>query len=239
MESASHPVVIITGAAGGLGRALVNAFTAQGWRVAAAYHSQTALKESEQVRPVQVDVTNRVQVREVFEQVEKRWGRIDVLINNAGVTADRLSWQMEEGDWDRVLDVNLKGAFLCSQAVLRRMLGRREGHIVNISSFAARHGPRGQAGYAAAKAGLLGLTESLAREAGSRNVRVNAVLPGLLRTSMTAKLTEDQLNELTEANALRRLNSVEEAARFVVFLATTQNISGQIFQLDSRIARWT
>jgi 3-oxoacyl-[acyl-carrier protein] reductase len=119
------------------------------------------------------------------------------------------------------------------------MLKQRDGHIINISSFSARCGPAGQANYAAAKAGLIGLTTSLAREAGSRNIRVNAVLPGVLPTPMTAGLSEARLRELAAANGLGRLNSAAEVARFIAFLATTQNISGQLFQLDSRIGRWT
>jgi 3-oxoacyl-[acyl-carrier protein] reductase len=155
------------------------------------------------------------------------------------VTADALSWQLSEEDWDRVLAVNLKGAFLCAQAALRPILRQRNGHIINIGSFSGRAGQLGQANYAAAKAGLIGLTESLAKEVGSRNVRVNAVLPGVLPTSMTAKLSEAQLAEYAAANALGRINSLTEVAQFIVFLATMQNVSGQVFQLDSRIARWT
>jgi 3-oxoacyl-[acyl-carrier protein] reductase len=146
---------------------------------------------------------------------------------------------MAETAWQRVLDVNLKGAFLCSQAVCRRMIKQRDGHIINISSSSGRAGQRGQANYAAAKAGLFGLTTSLAREVGSRNVRVNAVLPGVLPTKMTAKRSEAEMQEFAEANALGRINSLDEVARFVAFLAGTKNISGQLFQLDSRIAPWT
>jgi 3-oxoacyl-[acyl-carrier protein] reductase len=138
-----------------------------------------------------------------------------------------------------VLDVNLKGAFLCSQAVSRPMASARSGHILNIASWAARHGTRGQANYAAAKAGLIGLTHSLARELGTRDVRVNAVLPGVLPTAMTAKLTPEQLADLSSTNVLGRTGTLEEAARFIVFLAGTQHVSGQVFQLDSRIAAWT
>ncbi|HKS36798.1 MAG TPA: SDR family NAD(P)-dependent oxidoreductase [Verrucomicrobiae bacterium] len=232
-------VVLITGAAGGLGRGLATEFAAQGWRVAAAYHRSDGHGETDLIWPVQLDVTDGSQALDVVRQLMVRWGRIDVLINNAGLTADNPLWQTSDEDWDRVLEVNLKGAFLCSQAVLRPMLSRQDGHIINIASFAARHGPRGQANYAAAKAGLIGLTESLAKEVGSRNIRVNAVLPGVLPTPMTAKLAQPQLNEFASANALGRLNTVAEVARFVAFLATTRNVSGQSFPLDSRTARWT
>ena len=119
------------------------------------------------------------------------------------------------------------------------MLRQRHGHIINVSSYSGRVGARGQTNYAAAKAGLLGLTQSLAREVGSRNVRVNAVLPGVLPTAMTAALGPETQAAFAAANALGRINSIAEVARFIVFLATLENVSGQLFQLDSRIARWT
>lgn len=239
--SMSQPprVALITGASGGLGRALVAEFLAQGWRVAAGYHRQNAHTESDSLLPLPLDVTSRDAVQSAVAQVLARWQRIDLLINNAGNTADNLSWQLTDDDWQRVLDVHLKGAFLCSQAVLRPMLKQRDGHILNIASFSARTGNRGQANYAAAKAALLGFTTSLAKEVGSRNVRVNALLPGVLPTPMTAGLTPKQLEAFAAANALGRLNDLAEVARFTAFLAGTQNISGQFFQLDSRIARWT
>ena len=189
--------------------------------------------------PVQLDVTNSRQTAEVLDQTLQRWQRLDVLVNNAGAISDHALWQMKCEDWDSVLSVNLKGAFLCAQAAARVMARQREGQIISIGSHSGRAGARGQANYAAAKAGLIGLTTSLARELGSRNVRANVVLPGVLRTAMTAPLAPEQLQALAEANALGRLNAVAEVARFVVFLAGLQNVSGQIFQLDSRIARWT
>ena len=235
----SPRVALITGAAGGLGQGLVNEFAAQGWQVVAGYHRTTAHTETDSVWPVQLDVTDRSRIAQVVPDILQRWQRIDALINNAGLTADELSGQLSDDDWDRVLSVNLKGAFLCSQAVLRPMLKQRDGHIINISSFSGRCGARGQANYAAAKAGLLGLTTSLAKEVGSRNVRVNAVLPGVLPTRMTKLLDDAQLSAFATANALGRINSVAEVARFTVFLAAMQNVSGQLFQLDSRIAAWT
>jgi 3-oxoacyl-[acyl-carrier protein] reductase len=233
------PVVMVTGAGGGLGNALVAEFTAKGWRVVAGFHSSPPPGDDEQIFNAALDVTSTVAITAAVDKVLSRWGRIDALVNNAGLTDDQTSWQMDETAWQRVLDINLKGAFLCSQAVCRRMIRQRDGHIINISSFSGRVGQRGQANYAAAKAGLFGLTASLAQEVGSRNVRVNAVLPGVLRTRMTAKLSEAELQQFAEANALGRINSLDEVARFVVFLAGTKNISGQVFQLDSRIAPWT
>ena len=232
-------VVLITGAAGGLGRELVTEFAAQGWRVAAAHHHATTHTATETIWPIPLDVTQRASCAETVKQLLARWGRLDALINNAGLTADQPSWQISDEDWEKVLSVNLKGAFLCAQAAVRPMLKQRDGHIINLGSFSGRSGARGQANYAAAKAGLLGLTAALAQEVGSRNVRVNTVLPGVLPTPMTAKLTEAQRAEFATANALGRLNSIAEVARFIVFLAGMQNVSGQLFQLDSRVARWT
>lgn len=232
-------VALITGASGGLGRAFVAEFLAQGWRVAAGFHRENVHCESDSLLPLPLDVTSRDSVEAAVAQALARWPRVDLLIHNAGNTADNLSWLLTDDDWQRVLDVHLKGAFLCAQAVLRPMLKQRDGHILNVASFSARTGNRGQANYAAAKAGLLGLTTSLAKEIGSRNVRVNALLPGVLATPMTAGLTPQQLAAFAAANALGRLNDPAEVARFAAFLAGTRNISGQCFQLDSRIARWT
>jgi len=236
-SSAQGRVVLITGAAGGLGKGLVEAFAREGWRVVAAEHSKVAQEEGEAVWRTQMDVVSPASVHACVEEIMQRWGRVDALINNAGVIADELLPQVSEEDWDKVVDTNLKGAFLCSQAVLRPMLKQRDGNIINISSWSARAGGRGQSNYAAAKAGLLGLTTSLAKEVGSRNVRVHAVLPGVLPTKMTSHLTPEQLNEYAAANALKRINSIEEVARFVVFLTSLKNVSGQIFPLDSRIGR--
>ncbi len=232
-------VALITGAAGGLGQGLVNEFASQAWRVVASSRRPSSQPETESIWPVIMDVTDRAQVETTLQAVLDRWHGIHLLVNNAGITDDQLSWMIHEDAWDRVLDVNLRGAFFCCQAVLRPMLHQREGHIINISSFSARRGPRGQASYAAAKAGLLGLTQSLAQEAGSGNIRVNAVLPGVLPTPMTARLSDPIMADFAQANALGRLNSVAEVARFIAFLARMENISGQCFQLDSRPARWT
>ena len=234
----SGKVVLITGAAGGLGRGLVHEFASSGWRVIAAGHSKSDQVETDQVWPVQLDVTDRLQIENVVSRGFARFGRLDALINNAGITDDHLLFQMDDAAWQRVIDVNLKGAFRCSQAVIRLMQKQREGHVSNVSSYSARIGHAGQAAYAAAKAGLIGLTQSLAREAGSRNVRVNAILPGVLPTAMTAGLKPGRLAELASDNALGRINSIDEVARFMVFLAGMQNVSGQVFQLDSRVGRW-
>ncbi len=232
-------VAVITGAAGGLGSALVAEFVNAGWHVVATSRSAPSSPENENIFSVRMDVTDREQIEDAVKQTIVRFGRIDVLINNAGVTADGLCGQLGDEDWQRVLDVNLRGAFLCCKAVARQMICQRDGHIINISSQAARSALRGRSNYAAAKAGLIGLTQSLAKELGSRNVRVNTIFPGVMPTKMTATLSAEQLGAFASANVLGRINALDEVARFIQFLATTQNISGQVFQLDSRIAPWT
>jgi NAD(P)-dependent dehydrogenase (short-subunit alcohol dehydrogenase family) len=167
-------------------------------------------------------------------------GPLDLLVNNAGITADASMAKMEAVDFARVLDVNLRGAFFCSQKALRPMLKARAGHIVNLSSFSALSGPAGQANYAAAKAGMIALTQSIAREAGARGVRANTVLPGYLKTKMTDALPAEVERGVLESHALGRFNTPGDAARFIVFLHLYQpNVSGQLFQLDSRIQKWT
>jgi len=230
---------VVTGSAGGLGAGLVAEFARQGWRVVASARQPGPLPGKGEVWPAVLDVTNRLQAEELFTEVLARWKRVDALINNAGLIADRPVWEIEQSEFQKMLSVNLKGAFICSQAVLRPMLKQRHGHIVNIASFSGRVGTRGQSNYSAAKAGLFGLTTSLAQEVGSRNIRVNAVLPGFLPTRMTANLEPARKESLIKANALGRMNSIDEVARFIAFLVGTENISGQIFQLDSRIAPWS
>jgi len=236
----TQKTVLITGAAGGLGRQLTTPVLQAGWRVAAGQHTKPVPAAGTEVRVVPLDVTQGAQVTAAVEKLVEDWGRLDVLINNAGVTADGSVATLSVEDWQRVLDVNLKGAFHCIQAALpAMMLQQRDGHIINISSFAAKNGHAGQVNYVAAKAGLIGLTQSMAREAGKRNVRVNAIFPGVLDTPMTAGLTPEQRKELTLWNVLGRSTTLEEVAGFVLHLAGMKNVSGQVFQLDSRVSAWT
>ena len=231
-------VVLITGAAGGLGRGLVSAFAGPGWQVVAACHRIARPWPGERIWTVPLEVTDRQAVEQTVKSIMERFGRIDVLVNNAGITLDQPVWQLDEAAWQTVIDVNLKGAFLCSQAVLLAMRPKRDGHIINIASQVGRRGMRGQASYAASKSGLLGLTQSLAREEGVHNIRVNAVMPGLLPTGMTAHLAEGQMKAMISANVLGRANSLDEVAGFIVFLAGMRSVSGQCFQLDSRVGSW-
>lgn len=232
-------VVLVTGGAGGLGTALVAAFREAGWRVAAAGH-RTPPRDlaGPDVLPLAFDVRRVCEVEEAVEQVLMRWGRIDGLINNAGLCRDARLPRLTEDDFTTVLETHLKGAFLCSRAVLPGMIQRQSGHILNVGSWAARSGPLGQSAYAAAKAAMAGLTVALAREVGGSGVRVNAVLPGVMRTGMTRDLPESALAEFAAANVLGRLNRTDAVARQIVFLAGQEDVSGQVFQWDSRIGRW-
>ena len=232
-------VALVTGASGGLGGELCRQLAADGWRVFGAARSVGQMPAADGIESVSLDVSDVENVTSAVNQICDKAGRIDLLVNCAGTTSDELICRMSEASWNQVIDVNLKGAFLCAKAVARMMMKQRDGHVVNVSSFAAMRGHAGQANYVAAKAGLIGLTQSLASELGARNVRVNAVLPGVMPSRMTERLSEARLKELAAANALNRLNDVSEVARFIVFVATTRNISGQVFNLDSRIAPWT
>jgi 3-oxoacyl-[acyl-carrier protein] reductase len=214
---------IITGGQGDLAKAIRSHLETDGWQVLAPGKAE-------------LDVSSAESVNAYFSGVEQ----LDLLINNAGVTQDRLFENLGEEEWDRVLDVCLKGAFLCSRAAMQKMAMKRAGHIVNVGSFSALYGTAGQTNYAAAKAGMIGLTKSLAMEYGARNVRVNCVLPGFLETKMTARLLadEERRKKIASTHLLRRINTVDDAARFIVFLHSMSYISSQVFQLDSRLSAW-
>ncbi len=218
----SERVAIITGGDGGLATALADKLRTDGFEVIAPGRAQ-------------LDVTSPKNVETFFASIE----RVDLLINNAGQIADALCAKMSEAEWDAVMATNLRGAFLCAQAAALKMLKQRRGHIINLGSFSARFGTFGQTNYAAAKAGLIGLTQSMARELGKRNVRVNCVLPGFLETKFTGALPAEAKARALQMHELGKFNTVEEAARFITFLDTMPFVSGQVFQLDSRIAPWT
>lgn len=217
-------VAVITGGAGDLAQALRLELEHQGWDVHGPGRTE-------------LDVTDKQSVQAFFGGLP--W--VDLLVHNAGITRDAVMANLTAGDFSSVLDVHLKGAFLCSQAVLKLMLRQKRGHIVHIGSFSALSGPAGQTNYAAAKAGLISLTQSTAAEYGARDIRVNCVLPGFLETKMTRRLLEGAKHRerVLAAHALGRLNTARDVARFIAFLHTMENVSGQVFQLDSRLRRWT
>ncbi|MEQ1752337.1 MAG: SDR family oxidoreductase [Prosthecobacter sp.] len=217
------PVALITGGSGELAQAIRTELEAQGWIVHAPSHHE-------------MDVTDKAQVQRVFSTLE----RLDLLIHNAGITRDALLIKMTEADFSDVLNVHLKGAFLCSQAALKIMVKQRQGHLIHLGSYSALSGPSGQANYAAAKAGLIALTQSLAAEYGARGIRANCLLPGFLDTKMTRHLLDDETHRqrVFAAHTLGQLSTAQDSARFIAFLHTMPHVSGQVFQLDSRISRW-
>ena len=213
------PRVIITGGSGFLAQSLQAEMSSVGMQVLAPGKEELSVCCAESVS-------------RYFESVAD----VDLLICNAGVTADSPLARMSESDWDAVVSVNLKGAFLCARESVRKMMRKRQGHIVFISSFSAAHPPVGQANYAAAKAGLLGLMKSLASECGSRNVRVNAVFPGFLETKMTSGLSSEVKESVLARHSLGRYNTTQDVAKFIAFLHQHMpHTSGQTFNLDSRI----
>lgn len=216
-------IAVITGGAGDLAQAIATELRQAGFEVLTP--GRDAL-----------DVTSADSVRAFFAGVK----RLDLLVNNAGVCRDVSVAKMTEADFDHVVDVNLKGAFLVAQSAVKLMSKQRHGHLVNIGSYSALSGPAGQANYAAAKAGLIGFTQSVAKEYGAGNIRANCVLPGFLETKMTRHLLEDAAwrESLMSQHTLGRLNTAQDVARFIDFLHSMENVSGQVFQLDSRVRPW-
>ncbi|HMB15752.1 MAG TPA: 3-oxoacyl-[acyl-carrier-protein] reductase [Pelovirga sp.] len=235
-------VAVVTGATRGIGRAVASALAAQGAHLvvvstqaekAAAFAAELEQTGS-QALGIGADISLADDVERLVENTKERFGRIDILVNNAGVTRDGLMLRMKEDDWDTVLDVNLKGAFLCTRGVTRMMTKQRSGRIINISSVVGQMGNPGQANYCASKAGLHGLTRSNARELAKRQITVNAVAPGFIQTDMTGSLTEQQRAELTTQIPLERLGHVDDIAATVVFLASDQAgyITGQVIGVN-------
>jgi 3-oxoacyl-[acyl-carrier protein] reductase len=236
-------VAIVTGASRGIGRAIAVKLGSLGATVAVNHRASAEGAEETaaavraaggQALVVQADVSNADDVKRMVKEVLDAHGRVDVLVNNAGTTRDMLILRLKEADWDHVINTNLKSAFLCIQAVTKPMMRQRYGRIVNITSVAGLAGNAGQANYASAKAGIVGLTKSVARELGSRNIACNAVAPGLVMTALTRDLPEDLLEEGRRLIVLDRPGEPEEIANAVAFLASDEAsyITGQVLSVD-------
>jgi 3-oxoacyl-[acyl-carrier protein] reductase len=234
-------VAIVTGGARGIGRGIVERLVRDGARVAFTYNSSpdaaNALVDSlgsDRAMAVKCDVTRGEEVDALVENVGSAWGKIHILVNNAGITKDTLVMRMSREDFESVLTTNLTSAFLVSKAVLRPMMGERWGRIINIASIVGLVGNPGQANYVASKAGLIGMTKSMAREVASRNILVNCIAPGYIQTDMTAKLNESQQAELQNQIPLKRIGAPEDIAAMVSFLASddASYITGQVFAVD-------
>ena len=226
----SGRVALVTGASQGIGRACALKLAASGATVAVAARNQAKLAELVQeievaggkASAVPVDVADEEQIKTAFKAALGQFGKIDILINNAGITRDQLVMRMKRGDWDSVLNTNLTSAYLCIQQVIGSMLKQRWGRIINITSVFGQMGQAGQANYAASKAGLIGLTMVIAREVGSRNITCNAVAPGFIETAMTSGFSDDFRQNALKAIPLGRVGTPEDVANSVAFLASEE-----------------
>lgn len=235
--------VVVTGGSRGIGKAICLAFADPDTSVwfnyasatSAAQETEDALrKKGAAAHGIKVDVRSEEQVKAFFKTVQEESGRIDVLVNNAGITRDGLVVRMKEKDWDEVMDINLKGAFLCAKVAARSMMQQRSGRIINITSLVGVTGNAGQSNYVAAKAGLIGLTKSLARELAPRNITVNAVAPGFIDTDMTGTLDEKTRESILAQIPLGRFGSVGDVAEVVRFLASDKAsyMTGQVIHVS-------
>ena len=238
---------LVTGGSRGIGRAVCLELAKGGANVVLCYAgNEAAAQETVQAvealgaraLAVRCDVSDTARVDELVKAAVEAFGRIDILVNNAGITRDNLLMRMSEADFDAVISANLKGAFLCMKAVSRLMLKQRYGRIVNLSSVVALRGNAGQVNYAASKAGVIGMTKSLAKELASRGVTVNAVAPGFIETDMTAALSESARSAAQGGIPMNRLGAPEDVARAVAFLAGdgAAYITGQVLAVDGGMA---
>jgi len=230
---------LVTGSTRGIGRAIAESITAAGARVAvvgrdAARAQEAATAIGGGALGFGCDVADPASVVALVEEVEKSFGQIDILVNNAGLTRDNILFRIKDDDWDAVIDANLRGAFVAIRAVARGMMKRRWGRIINIASVVGITGNKGQSNYAASKAGLIGLTKSVAKELGSRNILVNAVAPGYIETDMTAAMTAEARAALSGMIPLERLGTPNDIAATVTFLASehASYITGQVLVVD-------
>lgn len=239
MSDHKGKAAVVTGGSRGIGRAIVLTLAAAGFNVAFSYASNQAAAEEVtqaakafgvEVLALQADAANSEQAQALIEQAHKQFGRLDALVNNAGIAKDNLLMRMSNEDWDKVLDTNLSGAFYTSRAAARIMLKQRSGAIINLSSVVGVFGNAGQANYAASKAGLIGFTKSLAKELGSRSVTANVIAPGFIETDMTESVPKEKL---LEHIPLGRLGAPEDIAKTVLFLITSGGyITGQVIHVD-------
>ena len=240
-------VALVTGASRGIGEVIAVRLAKAGAKVAVSYRTgeQAASTVVDGIAaaggeafPVGVDVSQEDPVESMVEQVVRRWGKLDILVNNAGTTRDKLLLRMTSEEWDDVINVNLRGAFLCTRFALPHMVRQRHGRIVNISSVVGLTGNPGQANYAASKAGLIGFTKAMAREVASRNITVNAVAPGYITTAMVQRLPEDAQKGILARIPMARFGSPEDVAEVVAFLCTEAAgyVTGQVIGIDGGLA---
>jgi 3-oxoacyl-[acyl-carrier protein] reductase len=234
---------LVTGASRGIGREIALELARQGVDVVVNYAGSEAKAREvvEEIKglgreaiAIQCDVSNSESVTDMVKETVDHFGKIDILVNNAGITRDNLLMRMKENEWDDVMNINLKGVFLCTKAVTRQMMKQRYGRIINISSVVGVSGNPGQANYVAAKAGVIGLTKTSAKELASRGITVNAIAPGFISTEMTDQLTEDIQNEMLKMIPLAQFGEPKDIAHSVVFLASDDSryITGQTIHVN-------
>jgi len=242
MNLLKDKVVLITGGSRGIGATIVKEMAAQGADVAFTYNSSPdkaeevaaeAAKSGQKVKAYQSNAADYEQAESLIKSVTEDFGKIDVLINNAGITKDTLMLRMGESDWDRVIDVNLKSVFNLTKHALRGMLKQRSGSIINMSSVVGVMGNAGQANYAASKAGIIGFTKSIAKEVGSRGIRCNAVAPGFIATEMTDVLTDEQKKAYADNIPMKKLGDAKDVANACVYLGSDMStyVSGQVLNV--------
>ncbi|NYE05230.1 3-oxoacyl-[acyl-carrier protein] reductase [Bacillus niacini] len=236
-------VALVTGASRGIGREIALELARHGANVAVNYAGSEG-KANEVVDEIKAmgkeafaikcDVSNSEEVAEMVKETVDRFGKLDILVNNAGITKDNLLMRMKEEEWDDVININLKGVFLCTKAVTRQMMKQRVGRIINITSVVGVSGNPGQANYVAAKSGVIGLTKTTAKELASRNITVNAIAPGFIKTDMTDKLSEDVKGEMLKQIPLARLGEPKDIAKMTAFLASddASYITGQTLHIN-------
>lgn len=243
MRKLEGKVAVVTGASRGIGRAIALKLADEGAKVVVNYSGSQAKAEEVVARiqenggeaiSVQASVSQSEEVTALIDTAVKTFGSLDILVNNAGITRDNLLMRMKEDEWDDVLNTNLKGVFLCTKAVTRQMMKQRAGRIINISSIVGVAGNAGQANYVAAKAGVIGLTKTTAKELASRNILVNAIAPGFIETEMTDQLPEELKQGMLTQIPLEKLGQPEDIAKAVAFLASddANYMTGQTLHID-------
>jgi 3-oxoacyl-[acyl-carrier protein] reductase len=236
-------VALVTGASRGIGKAIALELARQGAKVAVNYagsedKAEAVVQEIHELGgaaiKIQANVSNDEDVKRMVKTVVDEFGRLDILVNNAGITKDNLLMRMKEEEFDSVIDTNLKGVFLCTKGVTRQMMKQKYGRIINVASIVGVSGNPGQANYVAAKAGVIGMTKSNAKELAARNIQVNAVAPGYIATDMTDALTDEQREQMLAMIPLKRLGEGEDVARVVRFLASKDAayMTGQTLHVD-------